>query len=532
MRANLVSSRRHSLWVAAVAALAVGIPSGAAVAAPAAAAFATAKAAGTTVTAAKPTPGAPGLGDRLFPRLGNGGYDVRSYDVHLTYPKKDPRQTVTGEVTLRAVATQALSRFDLDFGGAVRRVRRGRRLRGDVRAQRRGAGRHAEAADRQGPPVHRRRPPVHRSAPGARRRAAPAGFFFSKVGTVVAAQPDAAHQLLPVNDHPRDKATYRFVLDVPAGWTAATNGVLVGKRSKAGRSVWTFREPDPMASELLQIAVGDYVVLRRPSVGGVPIRDVVPRADARRLAPLLAVERSQLAWMTARVGCFPNVNYGSLVFDAALGYSLETQTLSLFDAPVFAADTPVGVRNGTMLHELAHEWFGDSVSPYAWSDIWLNEGHATWYEAQYDAARGYLEDDLGYPDLEAYFKAVYRRGDRIRDAYGPVARPRSGSLDDLFNPNVYDGGALALYALRQKIGATAFAAVERGWVTRYRGRSASTDDFIALASRVSGRDLRTFLIAWLYGTRTPPMPGHPDWTVDPAPARSLIAAATGGSRAR
>jgi aminopeptidase N len=223
--------------------------------------------------------------------------------------------------------------------------------------------------------------------------------------------------------------------------------------------------------------------------------------------------------MTSRVGRYPTAAYGSLVFDTAIGYSLETQTLSLFDAPVFAARTSVGVRRGTMLHELAHEWFGDSVSPYAWSDIWLNEGHATWYEAQYDASHGYLKDDLGYPDLLSYFKAVYRQGDKVRDAYGPVARPRSGAIDDLFNPNVYNGGALVLYALRQEIGTKRFAALERRWVETFRGRSASTDDFIALASRVAGRDLRTFLIAWLYGTRTPPMPGHPDWTVDPVSAQ-------------
>jgi aminopeptidase N len=279
----------------------------------------------------------------------------------------------------------------------------------------------------------------------------------------------------------------------------------------------------------VQVAVGDFVVLRRPPVNGVPIRDVVPRTQAARLSPLLDVERSQLAWMTSRVGRYPTADYGSLVFDAAIGYSLETQTLSLFDAPVFAARTSVGVRNGTMLHELAHEWFGDSVSPHAWSDIWLNEGHATWYEAQYDATHGYLKDDLGYADLEAYFKAIYRQGDKVRDKHGPVARPLSGSIEDLFNPNVYDGGALVLYALRQEIGAAAFAKLERRWVTKYRGRSASTDDFIALASWAACRDLRTFLIAWLYGTRTPPMPGHPDWTVDPVPSSARNAVVHGSS---
>jgi aminopeptidase N len=501
---------------AAVVVLVVGIPSGAAVAAPVAPA---------QKSAGHPAPGAPGIGDRLFPTLGNGGYDVRSYDLHLTYPTKDPAQTVVGDVTITAVATQALSRFDLDFAG---------RSVGSVSVDGRAASFARSGSELVVTPARAlakgrrftvvvRRFTARPQAPDP--DAAPAGFFFSKTGTVVAAQPDAAQQLFPVNDHPRDKATYRFVVDAPAGWTAATNGVLVSRRAKAGRVLWTFREPDPLASELVQVAVGDFAVVRRPSVGGVPIRDVVPRTQVARLTPMLDVERSQLAWMTARVGRFPNVAYGSLVFDAAIGYSLETQTLSLFDAPIVAADTAVGYRNGTMLHELAHEWFGDSVSPYAWSDIWLNEGHATWYEAQYDATHGYVKDDLGYPDLESYFRAVYRKGDQVRNTYGPVARPRSGSVDDLFNPNVYDGGALALYALRQKVGAKAFAAIEHAWVTRYRGRSVSTDDFIALASRVAHRDLRTFLIAWLYGTRTPPMPGHPDWTVDPVPATSASGAA-------
>jgi aminopeptidase N len=509
MNARQRRLRRRAASTAVLVALGVGLPAGAASAGQG---------------SPGPTPGAPGLGDRLFPTLGNGGYDARSYDLHLTYPRKDPAQTIVGDVTVRAVATQALSRFDLDFAG---------RSLGSVSVDGRPASFTRHGSELVINPAraiakgHRFTVVVRHFT--ARPQApdpdtAPAGFFFSNVGTVVAAQPDAAQQVFPVNDHPRDKATYRFVIDAPAGWTAATNGLLVSRRAKAGRVVWTFREPDPLASELVQVAVGDFVVLRRRSVDGVPIRDVVPRTQATRLSPLLDVERSQIAWMTSRVGRYPTVNYGSLVFDAPIGYSLETQTLSLFDPRVFAAPTSVGSRNGTMLHELAHEWFGDSVSPYAWSDIWLNEGHATWYEAQYDATHGYLKDDLGYPDLESYFKAVYRQGDQVRDEHGPVARPRSGAIEELFNPNVYDGGALVLYALRQEIGTRAFTTLERRWVAKYRGRSASTDDFIALASRAAGRDLRTFLIAWLYGTRTPPMPGHPDWTVDPVPSSARSSA--------
>jgi aminopeptidase N len=117
---------------------------------------------------------------------------------------------------------------------------------------------------------------------------------------------------------------------------------------------------------------------------------------------------------------------------------------------------------------------------------------------------------------------VYELGDVFRDAYGPVAQPLSGDVNDVFSPNAYYGGALVLYALRQQVGVETFGRIERAWVTRYEGRSASTKDFIRLASQVSGQDLDGFLSSWLYGTSTPPMPGHPDWTVEAvgSPAQS------------
>jgi aminopeptidase N len=103
----------------------------------------------------------------------------------------------------------------------------------------------------------------------------------------------------------------------------------------------------------------------------------------------------------------------------------------------------------------------------------------------------------------------------LRQEFGPVARPISCDAATLFNFQMYHGGALVLYALRQKIGARAFEQLEREWVRRYRDDVARTADFIALASRVARRDLSGFLEDWLYGETTPPMPGHPDWTVNP-----------------
>ncbi|WP_305785712.1 M1 family metallopeptidase [Symbioplanes lichenis] len=478
------------------------------------------------------TPGAPGLGDRLYPLLGNGGYDVRDYALSLRYPAKDPAQTITGTVTISAVATQALSRFDLDFGGgsvgavsvnghAARFTRTGDELVITPRQALRKGKRFTVTVSR------------FTATPVQANADSPVGFVTTPDGTVLAGQPDTSHLLFPSNDHPRDKATYTISLTVPKGWTAVANGRHVRDKTSGNAVTSTYRESAPMASELVQVVAGDYVVQKRPAAGGVPIRDVVPRRFASTLLPKADAERSQVTWMQGKVGKYPFENYGSLVIDANLGFALETQTLSLYDTGLFAR--PAYVLNPIMTHELAHQWFGDSVAPYEWSNVWQNEGHATWYELVYADEKGYLQQYAGAPDLDTYFKGVYASGDRYRSTYGPVAAPlRSDSIWDVFNPNVYDGGALVLYALRQQVGAATFQRIERAWVTKYRGKSASSAQFVALASQVAQRDLRGFLNAWLYGTKTPAMPGHPDWTVTPAtapvPAAVVRSEASTGAR--
>jgi aminopeptidase N len=139
--------------------------------------------------------------------------------------------------------------------------------------------------------------------------------------------------------------------------------------------------------------------------------------------------------------------------------------------------------------------------------VWLNEGHATWYEALY------AEEKADRP-MEARMKAAYGASDGWRASGGPPAAPKppkAGQKIGIFRANVYDGAALVLYALRQEIGADAFQRVERQWVGTHRDGTATTADFVRLASEVAGRDLSGFLRPWLYGAKTPPMPGHPDW---------------------
>jgi len=467
---------------------------------------------------AAPTPGASGLGDRLYPKLGNGGYDVKNYDLRLRYPAKNPRQAITGDVTVTAVATQNLSRFDLDFAG---------KTVGAVSVNGRAA-----TFSRSGEELVIK--PARYLAKGKRftvkvigftatptpaNADAPDGWVATADGTVLAGQPNSSHKLFPSNDHPRDMATYTIRLTTPTGWTGVANGKHLSDTVTGSTVTSVYRESKPMASELVQVVAGDFVVRNRARVNGVPIRDVVPRRLANKLLPKAAIERSQLAWMAKRVGPYPFENYGSLVIDADLGFALETQTLSLYDTGLFGQ--PAYILNPIMAHELAHQWFGDSVAPKSWSDVWQNEGHATWYELRYASDTKVFKKYTGYANETAFYKAMYQQGNLWRKKYGPVARPaRSTSVWDVFNPNVYGGGALALYALQQKIGAKKFQKLERAWVSKYRGKSASTADFIALASKISGRNLKPFLKSWLYGTKVPPMPGHKNWK----PARSSSAA--------
>jgi aminopeptidase N len=449
-------------------------------------------------------PGAAGVGDRLFPTLGNGGYDAEAYTLDLTYR---PDRLVDAVSTMRARATQGLTRFDLDFDGntiaavtldgrPVPYARDGAELvvtpARPLRAGQRFAVTVTYRADPAGPHTCEAVPPLTGSA-----------WIPAPDGFVTAGQPNCMHTLFPSNDHPSDKARYEIRVTAPADRTVVASGGLVRRVDHGGTRTWVYREDDPMPTALVQIAVGDYAVLARRGPHGTLLRDVVPTGSAGVIGPRLAGEAGQVAWMESRVGRYPFDEYGSLASEASFGFLLETQTLPLYPARVFTnPDRPESVNGPIQVHLLAAQWFGADVTPATWSDFWLSGGPATWFEAAY-------ADDRGWASFEDRLRADYAAGDRFRAVDGPVAAPTSAQT--LFGDNQNDGGALVLYALRERIGPAAFDRLLRTWLRTYSGRSATTADFLRLA----GPENTAFLEAWLYGTTTPPMPNHPDWTVDP-----------------
>ncbi|KOU20281.1 zinc metalloprotease [Streptomyces sp. WM6372] len=457
----------------------------------------------TLVAAVLPPPKPLGIGDTLFPELGNPGYDVLSYDLSFTY--KDNKSPLDAVTVIDARALEPLERINLDFShGTV------------ASAQVNGEPARFESAGEDlvltpAAPVTANVPLHieirHTSDP---RGIADGGWLPTEDGLAMANQADAAHRVFPCNDHPADKAYFTFRITAPAGLTAVANGVagaLPAPRA-AGTTTWTYRTLHPMATELAQVSIGDSAVVQATGPHGLPLRSVVPAADRARLEPWLKKTAGHVQWMEARVGRYPFENYGVLIAKAKTGFELETQTLSLFESGLFSGTGyPAWYVEAVMVHELAHQWFGDSVTPRTWSDLWLNEGHATWYEALY-------ADGLGKYSMERRMREAYQRSDQWRAAGGPPAAPKTpapGEKVGLFRPAVYDGAALALYALRQEIGEKAFDRVERRWVAEYKDATAGTEDFVRLASEVAGRDLTAFLNPWLYGKTTPAMPGHPEW---------------------
>jgi aminopeptidase N len=423
-------------------------------------------------------PGAPGVGDGYFPLAGNGGYDVGHYALDIRY---DPAsRAFTGAATLTARATAALSSFNLDLRGfTVSAVRVDGRPAGYTRA-----GQELTVTPRGGLDKGERFRVEVRYAGTTGRPVDNTGALYGWVstsdGAFVANEPEGASTWYPVNDHPTDKASYDFAVTVPAGKTVVANGEPAGRRTEGGWTTWKWRATDPMASYLATAAIGDYDLRTRTGPRGLPIIDAVDRDLGPGGGAALAREPDIIAYFSDLFGRYPFTSAGGIVDDDTdPGYALETQTRPLY----------AGVTDEiTVAHELAHQWFGDDVSPARWQEIWLNEGFATYAEWLWGEHTGGKSPAREFADLYALPPTA--------SIWNPP--PGDPGATGLFGASVYDKGAMTLQALRVKIGDDRFFALLRGWVARYGGGTAGTADFIALAEKLSGQRLGPFFRTWLY----------------------------------
>ena len=430
-------------------------------------------------------PGEDRSADSYLPEHGNGGYRVEHYDLDLDY-QVGPNQ-LSGDARITAVSTQALSRFSLDLADLrVRRVlvdgkpakhtHSGGKLR--VRPQRP----IAEAAEFR---VEVRYSGTPRPVRG---RWGEIGWEELTEGSMVAAQPIGAPSWFPCNDHPADKASYRVSFTAASPFSVQVTGNLLSRKQRGSTTTHVFERPEPTSTYLMSVQVGPYTDVALAD-GDVPQRAAIPA----RLTELYAFDFGRhgeiMDCLRELFGPYPFDEYVVVITDDELEDPVEAQGMS-----IFGANHVDGQRTHERLvvHELAHQWFGNSVTIADWRHIWLNEGFATYAEWLWSERSGGPTAQSHAADWHARIAADLRIGD-------PGA-------SRMFDPQVYKRGALTLHALRHELGDEPFFELLRSWATEHRHGTVTTADFAALVGERANRDLDGFFTAWLDRTELPPLP--------------------------
>ncbi len=428
--------------------------------------------------------------DPYLPGSGNFGYRVSRYDLDLEYKVASHR--LTGAANITAVTLASLRAFTLDLSDSltVNKVlvnghrplnfaTSGGKLRIKLGAAL-PAGAALSIVVRYGGTPH----PIN-SPWGT------VGFEELSNGALVAGQPNGSPSWFPCDDHPSAKASYRITISTDTPYRALANGELVSRRVRAGQTDWTFEQPEPTSTYLVTLAIGDYVDHRLPKAP-VAMAAVLPDRLRANFDHDFARQPNMMKLFIKLFGPYPlAAGYTVVVTDDDLEIPLEAQGIS-----IFGANHCDGTRSHERLiaHELAHQWFGNSVTVRRWRDIWLHEGFACYAEWLWsEHSGGPTADDL-----------ARRHHERLRHAPHDLLLADPGA-PDMFDDRVYKRGALTLHALRGVLGDSSFFALLRDWTTRHRHATVVTDDFTGMAANYAQVSLRPLWDAWLYSTEVPPL---------------------------
>lgn len=442
---------------------------------------------------AAPDPEVDDVADPTFAGTGDPRIDVVSYDVTVRSNPGDP--AISGRVVIRlaALTAEPLESFTLDLNGPVLSSAT---VEGDPATTTRGDTA-TEIEIRPAEPLE----PLEVVETVLTYSGQPATIYFDDLDEQVGWQPDdrggwftlgepnGTATWVPVNSHPSDKARWTISLDTPTGVTGVSNGRLLERSEQGDRTVWRWGHDRPMATYLALVAVGDYELVTRPGPPGVTLTFAFPPSLPAASQEAFNSTESMIAFFESLFGPYPGSDGGALVVDTDLNVALETQTRPTFSNHWIASQVDA------LAHEIAHEWFGNSVTPATWTDLWLNEGFATYAEA------------LWWEHVEGVSLETQLRDDTdplmvVEDA------PHTPEAAAEFSPAVYGSGARALHALRLEVGDDTFWTIMRSWITDHRDDTATTADFTTLAEERAGRDLDEFFDLWLHTDGYHPFPGE------------------------
>ena len=441
----------------------------------------------TTTTTVPPTE-AEGLGDSFYPFLGNGGYDALHYEIDLDV---DPAaNTISALTSITAQATEDLKTFNLDLLGLeVHSV-----AVDGAQAEFWRSG-HELTIQPSSPLAASSQFEVAVSYSGSPETLDDPGVPFAKMGWLhrdgviyTLGEPSGSMTWFPSNNHPADKATYEIGITVPEGVTAASNGLLVGETTSGGKTTYTWSMNDPMATYLAAVYIGDFERIDHGPLyeGGPVIRDYVPAGSRPEIAQALAVTPDVIAFLEGLLGPYPFDAYGTIVMPFQLGLALENQTLAIHG--------PATIGPDIIAHEAAHQWLGNSVSPADWSEIWLNEGFATYLHLMFETEHFGADFNDTMSEVHAWLSS---------EGIGP---PKGIEIQDLFGASVYDRGAATLHALRLHTTDETFFEILRTHYDRSAGGTTDTGEFLAIVDEFAGPEAVGLVESWLYDETVPAFP--------------------------
>ncbi len=415
----------------------------------------------------------------FFPRAGNVGYDVANYGVELSF--RPANDEIRAQATIEASATQRLSRFSLDLigltvtevrvDGEPARFSRGReKLKVEPRTPIARGASFVTVVSYRGDPE-----PVTDPDGGHE------GWIDTNDGAFAVGEPQGTASWLPCNNVPADKASFAIALTVPARLKAVSNGRLTGTERDGGRVTYGWREETAMSPYLALVDIGRGRLVRE-RIAGLPSWTLIDPILERYSRPVLARLGEVIRFEQGVFGPYPFDSAGSVVdYAPGVGYALETQSRPIY---LFVPDLT------TVVHETAHQWFGDSIGLRRWPEIWLNEGFATW-------AEWYYAEHHGGRSAREIFRALYKVPPSETELWEPPSG-HPGQAKNLFAPSTYIRGGMALEALRIKIGTKPMLKVLRRWATENRYGSVNIKQFTDLAEEVSGESLGPLFGRWLY----------------------------------
>jgi aminopeptidase N len=445
--------------------------------------------AGTSRAAGARVDGASGIGDPYWPLDGNGGIDVASYAISNRYALETKR--LSGRTRVELTATSDLTTFSLDFLLRVSKVT----VDGAAADFAKSDGGHELRITPDAPLAAGSDHTVvvtYADHPATYSYAGESNWLATRREVVAMNEPHMAPWWFPSNDHPLDKAIVDVKIRVPNGREVISNGELKGHKVGRTSTTWHWRADEPMVPYLAFFAAGDFTIAQGTHHGLpwlVAVSQVLSAADQRASMRLMKKTPDVIAGLEKDLGDYPFSVVGGLTTGLNPGFALENQTRPTYPA--------VGGNYVSLIvHELAHQWFGDDIAVQGWRDVWLNEGFASFMEWRWTETHGGRTADA---ILDGYYGDVRADADFWRVT---VADP---GADKVFDNAIYGRGAMTLQALRNRVGDKVFWRIIHTWIREQGGGNGSTEEFEEVAARVSGQDLGTFFTAWL---RSPTKPSR------------------------